>query len=99
MAAGKTLFGDNCAPCHGSGGQGARTYPNLNDDVWLWGGKLSDIQHTITVGIRSTSPDTRQSQMPAFGHDGMLKPAAIGDLSWRCGQGRSQHGSTEPDRQ
>lgn len=81
MAAGKTLFGDNCAPCHGAGGQGGHGYPNLNDDVWLWGGKLSDIQKTITVGIRSTSPDTRQSQMPAFGRDGILKPAEIDDLT------------------
>ncbi len=81
MAEGKTVFGDNCAPCHGAGGQGAHGYPNLNDDVWLWGGKLSDIQHTITVGIRSTAADTRKSQMPAFGHDGILKPAQIDDLT------------------
>lgn len=81
MAAGKTLFGDNCAPCHGAGGQGAHGYPNLNDDVWLWGGKLADIQQTITVGIRSTDAKTRQSQMPAFGRDGMLKPAQIDDLT------------------
>jgi cytochrome c oxidase cbb3-type subunit 3 len=80
MAQGKTTFGDNCVPCHGAGGQGARGYPNLNDDVWLWGGKLSDIEHTVTVGVRSTSPDTRQSQMPAFGRDGVLKPAQIDDL-------------------
>ena len=81
LAEGRTLFGDNCAACHGSGGQGAHGYPNLNDDVWLWGGKLEDIQHTITVGVRSTSPDTRQSQMPAFGRDAMLKPAQIDDLT------------------
>ena len=37
-ARGKTVFGDNCAPCHGSGGAGAKGYPNLNDDDWLWGG-------------------------------------------------------------
>ena len=37
-ARGKTVFGDNCAPCHGSGGAGAKGYPNLNDDEWLWGG-------------------------------------------------------------
>jgi cytochrome c oxidase cbb3-type subunit 3 len=80
MAEGKTTFGDNCAPCHGAGGQGARGYPNLNDDVWLWGGKLSDIEHTITVGVRSTSPQTRDSQMPAFGRDGILKPAQVDDL-------------------
>ena len=81
MAEGKALFGDNCVPCHGAGGQGAHGYPNLNDDVWLWGGKLTDIQHTITVGVRSTAADTRQSQMPAFGRDGILKPAQVDDLT------------------
>ena len=60
MAEGKTAFGDNCAPCHGAGGQGAHGYPNLNDDVWLWGGKLEDIQHTITVGVRSTAAEHPQ---------------------------------------
>ena len=81
LAEGKSVFGDNCAPCHGSGAQGSRGYPNLNDDDWLWGGTLADIQHTITVGVRSTSPDTRQSQMPAFGRDKLLKPAQINDLT------------------
>jgi len=81
QAEGKAAFGDNCAPCHGSGAQGGRGYANLNDDVWLWGGKLEDIQHTITVGVRSTSPDTRQEQMPAFGRDNILKPAEIDDLT------------------
>jgi cytochrome c oxidase cbb3-type subunit 3 len=82
LAEGKSVFGDNCAPCHGAGGQGARGYPNLNDDVWLWGGKLADIQHTITVGVRSTSPQTRQPPpMPAFGRDGILKPEEVDDMT------------------
>lgn len=81
MAEGKAAFGDNCAGCHGSGGQGAKSYPNLNDDVWLWGGKLEDIQHTITVGVRSTSPETRQSQMPAWGRSNILTPHQIIDLT------------------
>jgi cytochrome c oxidase cbb3-type subunit III len=81
LAEGKAAFGDNCAPCHGAGGQGAHGYPNLNDDVWLWGGTLSDIQQTITVGVRSTSPDTRESQMPAFGRDGIVKPEQVNDLT------------------
>ena len=96
MAEGKTAFGDNCAPCHGAGGQGGRGYPNLNDDVWLWGGKLSDIEHTITVGVRSTGPKTRESQMPAFGRDTILKPAQVDDLveyvvhiSGRSAEGRA----------
>ena len=81
LAEGHSVFGDNCAPCHGSGAQGFKGYPNLNDDDWLWGGTLADIQHTITVGVRSTSADTRQSQMPAFGRDAILKPAQIDDLT------------------
>ncbi|HWA88791.1 MAG TPA: cytochrome-c oxidase, cbb3-type subunit III [Rhizomicrobium sp.] len=81
MAEGRTAFGDNCVPCHGSGGQGAHGYPNLNDDVWLWGGKLDDIRHTITVGVRGAADDTRQSQMPAFGRDAILKPAEVDDLT------------------
>ena len=48
-ARGKTAFGDNCAPCHGSGGAGAKGYPNLNDDDWLWGGTLDQIMQTHPV--------------------------------------------------
>lgn len=81
MAAGKAAFGDNCVGCHGAGGQGAKGYPNLNDDVWLWGGKLADIEHTITVGVRSTHAGTRQSMMPAFGRDGIIKEAQVEDLT------------------
>jgi hypothetical protein len=53
LAVGQSVFGDNCATCHGTGGTGAKGYPNLRDDVWLWGGKLEDIQYTITHGIRT----------------------------------------------
>ncbi len=81
LAWGKSAFGDNCATCHGAGGQGAKGYPNLNDDIWLWGGTLDDIRHTITVGIRSPHPDTRTSQMPAFGRDGILPDEEIRDLA------------------
>ena len=81
LAWGKSAFGDNCATCHGAGGGGAVGYPNLNDDIWLWGGKLDDIRHTITVGVRSMAEDTRQSQMPAFGRDGILEASQIRDLS------------------
>lgn len=81
MAEGRAVFGDNCATCHGSGGQGAKGYPNLNDDIWLWGGSLKDIEHTLTVGIRSLHPETRQSQMPAWGRGGILKPEQVDDLT------------------
>ncbi|MEO8113215.1 MAG: cytochrome-c oxidase, cbb3-type subunit III, partial [Phenylobacterium sp.] len=81
LAAGQSVFGDNCATCHGTGGAGARGYPNLRDDVWLWGGSLEDIQHTITVGVRTGDPHARFSQMPAFGRDQVLKADEINDLT------------------
>lgn len=81
MAGGEADFGDNCAPCHGSGAQGGPGYPNLNDDSWLWGGSLEAIHQTIQYGIRSQHPDTRLSQMPRFGLDGMLDEDQISDAA------------------
>ncbi len=66
------LFADNCAVCHGAGGQGARGYPSLRDDVWVWGGAPETIAETIRVGVNSGHPDTRISQMAAYGRDRML---------------------------
>jgi cytochrome c oxidase cbb3-type subunit 3 len=76
-AQGKASFGDNCAACHGAGGGGAKGYPNLNDDDWLWGGSLEQIQQTIQYGARSTSDQGHSGNMPAFGRDGMLKREEI----------------------
>jgi cytochrome c oxidase cbb3-type subunit 3 len=81
LAGGKAAFGDNCAPCHGSGAQGAIGYPNLNDDAWLWGGSLEDIHKTLSFGIRATHEDTRLNDMPAFGRDQILTRAQIGDVT------------------
>ena len=77
LQAGRITFANNCQPCHGQNGTGRVGYPALGDDVWLWGGKLADIQTTITHGIRSADTDARQSQMPAFGADALLKPDQI----------------------
>lgn len=80
-AAGESVFGDNCATCHGTGAQGFVGYPNLNDDVWLWGGSYDDIRTTIRFGIRGDHPDTRFSQMPAFGRDELLSRSEIADVT------------------
>ncbi len=78
LAHGKAAFAEDCAPCHGSGGQGSKGYRNLTNEDWLWGGTLDDIQTTITHGIRADyDKDTRSSAMPAFGRDGVLKPEEI----------------------
>ena len=81
LAGGAAAFGDNCAPCHGRGAQGFVGYPNLRDDAWLWGGTLDAIHHTIRHGIRADDPDTRNSQMPAFGQLGMLQPDQVSDTA------------------
>jgi cytochrome c oxidase cbb3-type subunit III len=82
LAGGKAAFGVNCAPCHGAGGAGRPGFPSLADDDWLWGGTLDAIQQTVRHGIRWQADETtRQSEMPRFGADAMLKPDQIGDVA------------------
>jgi cytochrome c oxidase cbb3-type subunit 3 len=80
-AYGRSAFGNNCSPCHGSGGQGSKGYPNLNADRWLWGGSLDQISHTITHGARSGDPAGHEGVMPAWGRDGILTKAQINDVA------------------
>ncbi len=51
LAAGKTIFTENCVACHkddGGGGIG----PNLTDDYWILGGGIKNVFHTISEGGR-----------------------------------------------
>jgi len=50
QASSKVLFGDNCAACHGNGGQGNEDFPILVDDDWLYGGTIEKIEESITKG-------------------------------------------------
>ncbi|MBX3499063.1 MAG: cytochrome-c oxidase, cbb3-type subunit III [Alphaproteobacteria bacterium] len=77
---GRAAFNNNCAACHQTGGAGARGFPNLADDEWIWGGTLADIEQTIRYGIRGEHDKSRLSMMPRFGADGMLSPAQIDDV-------------------
>ena len=82
MQVGQSVFGDNCATCHGAGGGGGKGYPNLRDDVWLWGGSLDEIRHTLEVGVRSGHPQAKgETVMPAFGRDQLLTDAQIADMT------------------
>jgi cytochrome c oxidase cbb3-type subunit 3 len=65
------LFGDNCAACHGSGGQGGPGFPVLADDDWLYGGSIETIEQTITNG--------RKGIMTA--HSKILSDAEIDSLA------------------
>ncbi len=76
----RVLFGDNCAACHQSGGQGVmnkadagKSFPNLTDDDWLFGGWTDKIIETIVDG--------RQAEMPAKGGNEDLTDADIDKLA------------------
>lgn len=78
---GRSAFKVHCVQCHGSGAAGSKGYPNLNDDDWLWGGDLEAIEYTLVHGIRQPDhKETRFSQMPAFGRDGILQSGEIQDV-------------------
>jgi cytochrome c oxidase cbb3-type subunit 3 len=68
VSAGAAVFKTWCAQGHGSGAAGAKGYPNLLDNDWLWGGDIESIHYTISHGIRNEDDDdARYSEMPAFG--------------------------------
>lgn len=99
VAGGRAAFKDNCATCHGTGGAGGKGYPNLNDDDWLWGGKVEDIYQTLLYGIRSGHDETRVSQMPAFGRDGLLKREEVGQVvDFVLALGKGESGADHPGR-
>ena len=58
-AIGQRLFLNACAQCHGSDGGGARGFPNLTDNDWLYGGDPQSIKTSISEG--------RNGIMPPFG--------------------------------
>lgn len=50
VAMGQRLFLTYCQQCHGAAAQGAKSFPNLTDAEWLWGGAPENIKETITNG-------------------------------------------------
>jgi cytochrome c oxidase cbb3-type subunit 3 len=56
---GERLFVNYCTTCHGSDARGAKGFPNLRDNDWLYGGEPDTIKATIMTG--------RQGVMPAWG--------------------------------
>jgi cytochrome c oxidase cbb3-type subunit 3 len=56
MGIGERLFLNNCAACHGSDGRGSKSFPNLTDSDWLWGGGFADIQKSIVEGRNGVMP-------------------------------------------
>lgn len=59
MATARNLYSASCAGCHGSDARGAKGFPNLTDEDWLWGGDEQRLLETIAQG--------RHGMMPALG--------------------------------
>jgi len=77
---GKAQFAKTCAACHGDNAQGL-IGPNLTDDRWLHGGKMTDVYSTIVTGVAGKG-------MPPWGR--ALAPAKITAVTAYI---RSIHGS------
>ncbi len=56
MEIGERLYASYCTQCHGSDARGARGYPNLRDDDWLYGGEPDNIYKTIVNGRKAAMP-------------------------------------------
>ena len=69
---GERLFVNYCATCHGSDARGARGFPNLRDNDWLYGGGPDVIQQTILDG--------RNGVMPAWA-DALGGDAGVADVT------------------
>jgi cytochrome c oxidase cbb3-type subunit 3 len=56
---GKRLYLTYCVQCHGADAKGAKGFPNLTDNDWLYGGEPEQLKATISAG--------RFGMMPAYG--------------------------------
>ena len=51
------LFANNCSTCHGSDAGGAKGFPNLRDNDWLYGGSQEKIVESIALGRAGVMPN------------------------------------------
>lgn len=58
---GERLFSAYCTTCHGSDARGARGFPNLRDNDWLYGGDPAQIVASITNGRSGVMPPWNES--------------------------------------
>ena len=78
---GRTLFGDNCAACHGINGTGGPGFPRSHRQGLAVGRRCPkrSPRRSASASIR-TNENTRVSQMMAFGRDGVLDRDKIADV-------------------
>jgi len=80
----RNLFALNCSSCHGSDARGAKGFPNLTDQDWLWGGGEQTVYQTIAQGRTNAMPGWG----PVLGADGVEQALAyVLSLSGRALKG------------
>ncbi|MEO6148742.1 MAG: cbb3-type cytochrome c oxidase N-terminal domain-containing protein [Mucilaginibacter sp.] len=84
LTSGLAIYGQSCSPCHGDKGQGV-VGPNLTDDYWLHGGKITDVFKTIKYGVQAKGMPTWEKQ---------LSPKQIADVASYI---KSLRGSNPPN--
>ncbi len=87
---GQRLFLQNCSVCHGSSAHGAKGFPNLTDNDWIYGGNPAKILQTLEHGRVGGMP-AWQSQL---GEDG-VRAAAEYVLSLSSEHGGKANGELE----
>jgi cytochrome c oxidase cbb3-type subunit 3 len=70
MASAKEIFTTRCAACHGPEGQGV-IGPNLTDEYWLHGGRLTEIRRLIADGVPDKGMVPWKDQLKAREIDAM----------------------------
>ena len=60
---GKRLYLTYCNVCHGSDGKGAKGFPNLTDNDWLWGGTPEAIEISIMKGRNAAMPNAKTNRL------------------------------------
>ena len=71
LKTGERLYANYCGVCHGSDARGARGFPNLRDQNWLYGGNPDQIKTTILSG--------RSGVMPSW--EAVLGAAGVSDVT------------------
>ena len=56
MRTGERLYVNYCSVCHGSDARGAKGFPNLRDNDWLYGGEPENIKASIMHGRTGAMP-------------------------------------------
>lgn len=56
LGMGRRMFLSYCAQCHGSDAGGAKGFPNLTDNDWLYGGAPEQIKQTVMMGRQGMMP-------------------------------------------